>query len=229
VVAAIDAVAALLLIPAVPHVERDQRHARGRLAERLVVRHETAPIVAAGVVAVHHADLHVDLGRVRAERVLERAGHGGHCRHGRKQYRRSRGARHFPEHFSIPLAPKCVFGVEIGARQRIASRQPHGNRRPAPVSPWTQPASHGTLGLTGSTGARGKTMHPIISTTRSALLGAAATGLLVTTANAQINDSIRGAASEANHFIATPKGWKQPKTPWGEPDITSTLNMMQTA
>jgi hypothetical protein len=72
-------------------------------------------------------------------------------------------------------------------------------------------------------------MHPITSTTRSVLLGAAAAAMFVATANAQINDSIRGAASEANHFIATPKGWKQPKTPWGEPDIQSTLNMMQTA
>ncbi len=72
-------------------------------------------------------------------------------------------------------------------------------------------------------------MHSPILTTRSLLLvvGAAA---LVATAQAQINDSIRGAASEANHFIATPKGWKtQPRTPWGEPDIQATLNMMQTA
>ena len=71
-------------------------------------------------------------------------------------------------------------------------------------------------------------MHPNILTTRSLLLGAGA-AVLVATAQAQINDSVRGAASEANHFIATPKGWKQPKTPWGEPDIQSTLNMMQTA
>ena len=71
-------------------------------------------------------------------------------------------------------------------------------------------------------------MHPIILTTRSLWLGAGA-AFLVATAQAQINDSIRGAASEANHFIPTPKGWKQPKTPWGEPDIQSTLNMMQTA
>ena len=71
-------------------------------------------------------------------------------------------------------------------------------------------------------------MHSPISTMRSLLLvvGAAA---LVATAQAQINDSIRGAASEANHFIATPNGWKQPKTPWGEPDIQASLNMMQTA
>src|SRR6185503_13234302 len=71
-------------------------------------------------------------------------------------------------------------------------------------------------------------MRPILSTMRSLLL-AAAGAAIAAVAHAQINDSIRGPASEANHFIATPKGWKQPKTPWGEPDITSTLNMMQTA
>jgi hypothetical protein len=68
-----------------------------------------------------------------------------------------------------------------------------------------------------------------MSTTRSALLGAAATAIFVATAHAQINDSIRGAPSEANHFIETPKGWKHPKTAWGEPDIQAMLNMMQTA
>src|SRR6185295_20093967 len=71
-------------------------------------------------------------------------------------------------------------------------------------------------------------MYPTISTMRSLVLGVGAAAFAAA-AHAQINDSIRGAASEANHFIATPKGWKQPKTPWGEPDITSTLNMMQTA
>ena len=64
---------------------------------------------------------------------------------------------------------------------------------------------------------------------RSALLGAAAAAIFFTTAYAQISDSIRGPASEANHFIETPKGWVHPKTPWGEPDITATLNMMQAA
>ena len=71
-------------------------------------------------------------------------------------------------------------------------------------------------------------MRPTTVTTRLLLLGAGVVAL-VATAHADINDSIRGAASEANHFIATPKGWKHPKTPWGEPDIQSTLNMMQTA
>jgi hypothetical protein len=72
-------------------------------------------------------------------------------------------------------------------------------------------------------------MYLITSTMRNALLAAGAAVTLVSVAQAQINDSVRGPASEANHFIATPKGWKQPKTPWGEPDIRSTLNMMQTA
>jgi len=72
-------------------------------------------------------------------------------------------------------------------------------------------------------------MHPIMSTLGNVLLGAATTAIFVVTAHAQINDSIRGAPSEANHFIETPDGWAQPKTPWGEPDIQATLNMMQAA
>src|SRR5262245_30662267 len=63
---------------------------------------------------------------------------------------------------------------------------------------------------------------------RTALFGAGA--LLATlTASAQISDKIRGAPSEANHFIETPRGWQHPKTPWGEPDIQAKLNMMQAA
>src|SRR5690606_36854256 len=46
-------------------------------------------------------------------------------------------------------------------------------------------------------------------------------------AQAEINDSIRGAPSEANHFIGTPEVWEHPKTPWGEPDIRAMLDMMQ--
>ena len=72
-------------------------------------------------------------------------------------------------------------------------------------------------------------MHRIMPAMRSVLLGAAAAAVFLTTTYAQINDSIRGAASEANHFIETPKGWVHPKTAWGEPDITATLNMMQAA
>ena len=62
-----------------------------------------------------------------------------------------------------------------------------------------------------------------------ALVAAAAATVLAAaeTARAQVDDSIRGAPSEANHFIATPAGWKHPMTPWGEPDIQATLDMMQ--
>lgn len=69
-------------------------------------------------------------------------------------------------------------------------------------------------------------MHPIESTLRCVLFGAAAASF-VATAHAQIDDSIRGAPSEANHFIGTPDGWQHPMTPWGEPDIRATLDMMQ--
>ena len=59
--------------------------------------------------------------------------------------------------------------------------------------------------------------------------------LLVTTiasviaapAESQIDDSIRGAPSERNHFIETPAGWQHPMTAWGEPDIGAMLDMMQ--
>jgi len=70
-------------------------------------------------------------------------------------------------------------------------------------------------------------MQSLKSTIRSVLLGAGAAPLFLATAHAQINDSIRGAPSEANHFIATPEGWEHPKTPWGEPDIRAKLDMMQ--
>src|SRR4029453_7282464 len=66
----------------------------------------------------------------------------------------------------------------------------------------------------------------IMQTLRIALLRAAAVAILVVTAQGQ---SILGPPSEANHFIGTPKGWVHPKTPWGEPDIQATLNMMQAA
>ena len=72
-------------------------------------------------------------------------------------------------------------------------------------------------------------MHATLSKLHNALLGlgAAAASLVFAPAHAQINDAIRGVPSEANHFIATPRGWKQPMTPWGEPDIQATLDMMQ--
>ena len=66
----------------------------------------------------------------------------------------------------------------------------------------------------------------IMQTMRIALLRAAAVAILFVTAHAQ---SILGPPSEANHFIGTPKNWAHPKTPWGEPDIQATLNMMQAA
>jgi hypothetical protein len=69
-------------------------------------------------------------------------------------------------------------------------------------------------------------MDRIMTTIRSVLLGTAAAALFIVTAQTQ---SILGPPSEANHFIETPKGWVQPKTPWGEPDIQATLNMMQAA
>src|SRR6267142_2176251 len=70
----------------------------------------------------------------------------------------------------------------------------------------------------------GVTMHSILRTMSLALLSAAA--LFVVTPQGQ---TILGPPSEANHFIATPKGWIHPKTTWGEPDIQANLNMMQAA
>jgi hypothetical protein len=72
-------------------------------------------------------------------------------------------------------------------------------------------------------------MRGIMRTTGSLLLGTAAAAVFVTTIYGQNSDSIRGAPSAANHFIATPAGWVHPKTPWGEPDIQAMLNMMQAA
>jgi len=79
------------------------------------------------------------------------------------------------------------------------------------------------------TPASGNAAKAFRQTLRSLLLGAAAAAIFVTTTYAQINDSIRGVPSEKNHFIETPRGWVHPKTPWGEPDIQATLNMMQAA
>jgi len=67
-------------------------------------------------------------------------------------------------------------------------------------------------------------IHP--APRRQSLLAAAAALVLVATVQGQ---SILGPPSEANHFIETPNGWMHPKTPWGEPDIQATLNMMQAA
>jgi hypothetical protein len=69
-------------------------------------------------------------------------------------------------------------------------------------------------------------MHRIMPTMKSLLIVVSAATIFVATVGAQ---SILGPPSEANHFIETPKGWAHPRTPWGEPDITATLNMMQAA
>ena len=69
-------------------------------------------------------------------------------------------------------------------------------------------------------------MDRFIRAVRRVLPGAVASVIFVITAHGQ---SILGPPSEANHFIETPKGWVHPKTPWGEPDIQATLNMMQAA
>ena len=71
-------------------------------------------------------------------------------------------------------------------------------------------------------------MQPTVSKLTTALFGAT-TLLAAAATHAQINDSIRGAPSEANHFIETPAGWQHPTTEWGEPDIRAQLNMMQAA
>jgi len=62
---------------------------------------------------------------------------------------------------------------------------------------------------------------------RRALPGLGFSALLCLSAHAQIDDSIRGAPNERNHFIGTPAGWKHPLTSWGEPDISAMLDMMQ--
>jgi hypothetical protein len=69
-------------------------------------------------------------------------------------------------------------------------------------------------------------MLQIINSPRAALFGVAIVAMFVGPTRGQ---SILGAPSESNHFIETPKGWVHPKTPWGEPDIQATLNMMQAA
>jgi hypothetical protein len=61
-------------------------------------------------------------------------------------------------------------------------------------------------------------MHRMLRTMSGALLGTAAAAIFVTTAYGQ-GGSILGAPNEANHFIDTPKGWVQGKTPWGDPDL----------
>jgi hypothetical protein len=69
-------------------------------------------------------------------------------------------------------------------------------------------------------------MNAIVPAIRT-VLSVAASCVSVAAAYAQIDDSIRGAPSEANHFIETPRGWQHPLTLWGEPDLNATLDMMQ--
>src|SRR5690606_1620812 len=70
-------------------------------------------------------------------------------------------------------------------------------------------------------------MHLPMTKIRSALVAAGVAAVPALAAYAEINDSIRGAPSEANHLIGTPEGWKHPMTPWGDPDIQAMLDMMQ--
>ena len=58
-------------------------------------------------------------------------------------------------------------------------------------------------------------MYPFRALGRALIYGLAVC-LFVVVVNGQ---SPLGPPSEANHFIETPKGWTQPKTPWGDPDI----------
>src|SRR5688572_5695591 len=69
-------------------------------------------------------------------------------------------------------------------------------------------------------------MRKLKSTMRTALLVSGAS-VCAAAAAAQIDDATRGAPGEANHFIATPQDWDHPMTPWGEPDVQATLDMMQ--
>src|SRR5688572_31040442 len=67
-------------------------------------------------------------------------------------------------------------------------------------------------------------MRFIAESARNCVLGAFAAGLFVVAASAQApgQPSPGVAASEANHFIETPKGWVHPRTAWGEPDLEGT-------
>ena len=59
-------------------------------------------------------------------------------------------------------------------------------------------------------------MYPKLRVTSRALIYGCASVLFVAVVHAQATS---GPPSEANHFIEAPKGWTQPKTPWGDPDI----------
>ena len=58
------------------------------------------------------------------------------------------------------------------------------------------------------------------ATTRILIGGALALFAFGSTVNAQLPPVKPGPTpDEANFFIATPPGWVQPKTPWGDPDL----------
>ena len=67
-------------------------------------------------------------------------------------------------------------------------------------------------------------MDFIVKTASRVALGVCAAALFAaaTAAQAPNQPSPGVAASEANHFIETPKGWVHPRTPWGEPDLEGT-------
>src|SRR5688572_3808807 len=81
-------------------------------------------------------------------------------------------------------------------------------------------SSSGSVGPPPRRGGRLDRIRSMTSTLRAArqlLLCSMAAALFVATVRTQA-----GPASEANHFVETPKGWVQPKTAWGDPDITGT-------
>ena len=59
-------------------------------------------------------------------------------------------------------------------------------------------------------------MDPTYRAMGRAVASGLAAALFASVAHGQ---SPAGPPNEANHFIETPKGWTQPKTPWGDPDI----------
>src|SRR5262245_26884682 len=67
-------------------------------------------------------------------------------------------------------------------------------------------------------------MSSIIRAAKSLLIVAGAAAVFLVTVRAQSGaasvPSPGVAPSEANHFIETPKGWVQPRTAWGDPDLT---------
>ena len=58
-------------------------------------------------------------------------------------------------------------------------------------------------------------MSSTLRALQNLVIGGLGAALFVVTLSGQA-----GSPSEANHFIATPKGWSHPKTAWGDPDLT---------